>query len=175
MGQPRDRERVKQLLEWRLADAEKQRRGSTLIRIHLLLALLYHVRRQDALVMSSLLQALEIAHPADFVSPFLVEGRDLLPWLRRVPREHEARQFADQILSLASNERKTIDLSADALTDQEINILRLMAQGHTNPEIAGQLVLAVSTVRWYAKHICRKLGVHNRTQAAIRARKLDLL
>jgi len=56
-----------------------------------------------------------------------------------------------------------------------VNILQLMAQGHTNPEIAYRLVLAVSTVRWYVKQIFRKLGVHNRTQAANHARKLDLL
>jgi len=53
--------------------------------------------------------------------------------------------------------------------------LQLMAQGHTNPEIARRLVLAVSTVRWYAKQIFRKLGVHNRTQAATQAKKLNLI
>ena len=56
-----------------------------------------------------------------------------------------------------------------------MNILCLIAQGLSNPEIARKRILAVSTVRWYVKQIYQKLGVHNRTQAAVQARELNLL
>ncbi|WP_345348939.1 LuxR C-terminal-related transcriptional regulator [Candidatus Villigracilis affinis] len=63
----------------------------------------------------------------------------------------------------------------EPLNEQELGILRLIAQGFSNPEIAQKRSLAVSTVRWYVKHIYRKLGVHNRTQAAAQAREMRLL
>jgi len=174
-GKPNEWARVEHLLEWRLMDSEKQKRGSTILRIYLMQALLGQAQDRAEQAMSWLLRALEIAEPENYISPFLMEGQALHPYLRRVPREHVHRKFAQQILSCtASEDPKKYGLT-EALSEQEINILQLMAQGHTNPEIARRLVLAVSTVRWYVKQIFRKLGVHNRTQAANQARKLDLL
>jgi LuxR family maltose regulon positive regulatory protein len=158
-----------------MTDSVKQKRGSTILRVHLMQAMLHQAQRQDALVLSSILQALEIAQPEGYVSPFLVEGRTLLSSLQRVPRRHVTRKFADEILLYVSNQPQTTDVSANVLSAQEINILQLLAQGYTSPEIAVQLILAVSTVRWYTKQIYRKLAVHNRTQAAIQARRLNLL
>jgi DNA-binding NarL/FixJ family response regulator len=56
---------------------------------------------------------------------------------------------------------------AQALTDRELEILRLVAQGDSNPEIAGKLHLAPGTVRNYVSAILAKLGVSDRTQAAV--------
>ncbi|MDX1993999.1 MAG: LuxR C-terminal-related transcriptional regulator [bacterium] len=72
------------------------------------------------------------------------------------------------------NEPKTFSL-IEPLTEREIDILRLMAEGLSNPEIAERLVLGTETVRWYTKQIYGKLGVHSRTQASMRARDLGLL
>jgi LuxR family maltose regulon positive regulatory protein len=174
-GKPNEWERLEHLLTWRLIDSEKQKRGSTILRTVLMQALLYQAQDQAELVMSALFRALAIAQPENYISPFLVEGRALVPYLRRVPREHRLRNFAQQILSCSVNGYPESHSLTEALSEQEINILQLMAQGHTNPEIARRLVLAVSTVRWYVKQIFRKLGVHNRTQATNQARKLDLL
>jgi len=63
----------------------------------------------------------------------------------------------------------------DPLTERERDVLRLVAQGYSNREIAEELVLARGTVKWYVSQIFSKLGVTNRTQAAARARELDLL
>jgi predicted ATPase/DNA-binding NarL/FixJ family response regulator len=63
----------------------------------------------------------------------------------------------------------------EPLTDREQDILHLLARGYTNSEIAEELVLAVGTVKWYASQIYGKLGVSNRTEAAARARNLDLV
>jgi hypothetical protein len=52
------------------------------------------------------------------------------------------------------------------------HILKLVAGGFANKEIAEQLDLSVDTVCWYLKGIYRKLHVHSRTQAALRYRKL---
>ncbi len=63
----------------------------------------------------------------------------------------------------------------EPLTERELEVLGLLAEGLSNPEIAGQLILAVGTVKHYTSVIYGKLGVSNRTQAVIRARELNLL
>src|SRR5262249_12420219 len=64
---------------------------------------------------------------------------------------------------------------ADSLNERELEILRLIAEGLTNQEIAGQLIVSVNTVKWYAKEIYSKLHVSSRTQAVTRATALGLL
>jgi LuxR family maltose regulon positive regulatory protein len=61
------------------------------------------------------------------------------------------------------------------LSDRERVVLRLMAAGLSNQDIAAELVVAPSTVHWHLKNIYSKLNVHSRTQAAAVARELGLL
>ncbi len=63
----------------------------------------------------------------------------------------------------------------EALTSRENEILNLLADHHTNREIAGLLTLSLNTVKWYARQIYSKLGVGNRRQAVDRANELGLL
>jgi LuxR family maltose regulon positive regulatory protein len=63
----------------------------------------------------------------------------------------------------------------EPLTERELDVLRLIAQGLTNQEIADVLFISVNTVKTHAKHIYDKLNVRNRAQATIRATELDLL
>jgi DNA-binding NarL/FixJ family response regulator len=63
----------------------------------------------------------------------------------------------------------------EALTDRERQVLRLLAQGSSNPDIARQLHLARGTVRNYVSAILQKLGVADRTEAAVEALRRGLL
>ncbi len=63
----------------------------------------------------------------------------------------------------------------EPLSSRELEILRLLAGGATNREIAAQLVLAEGTVKNHVTHILDKLGVSDRTRAALKARDLGLL
>ena len=65
--------------------------------------------------------------------------------------------------------------TAEPLSEREIEILRLLTAGLSNREIADQLVVGVGTINWHVNNIYRKLDVHSRTQAAARARALNLL
>jgi DNA-binding NarL/FixJ family response regulator len=62
----------------------------------------------------------------------------------------------------------------DELTVREEEVLRMIADGRTNEEIATMLVLSLKTVRNHVSNICAKLSVSDRTQAAIRAREAGL-
>jgi DNA-binding NarL/FixJ family response regulator len=64
---------------------------------------------------------------------------------------------------------------SEMLTERELQVLRLLAEGYRNPEIAERLYLARGTVRNYVSGILQKLGVSDRTQAVIEALKRGLV
>ncbi|MEV0716605.1 response regulator transcription factor [Asanoa sp. NPDC050611] len=61
------------------------------------------------------------------------------------------------------------------LSDRELDVVRLLAQGRSNREIAAALYLAEGTVKNHVTNVLGKLGARDRTQAALRARALGLL
>lgn len=63
----------------------------------------------------------------------------------------------------------------EGLSEREREVLRLLAGGRTNREIAGELYLALGTVKAHVNNVYRKLGAKNRAEAVSRARDLDLL
>ena len=63
----------------------------------------------------------------------------------------------------------------EPLRPQELEVLRLIAAGRSNAEIAATLVIAVSTVKWHINNIYGKLDVRSRTQAIARAHELGVL
>jgi PAS domain S-box-containing protein len=63
----------------------------------------------------------------------------------------------------------------EALTPREVEILRLVAQGRTNRQISHELIISPATVKVHVEHILAKLGVSDRTQAAVRASEAGLL
>jgi LuxR family maltose regulon positive regulatory protein len=63
----------------------------------------------------------------------------------------------------------------EALSDRELEVLRLLAAGKPNRQIAEELVVTPKTVKKHVTHILDKLGAGNRTEATARARELGLL
>ncbi len=61
------------------------------------------------------------------------------------------------------------------LTERERDVLQCLAEGQSNRDIARRLVLEVGTVKFYLRDIFDKLGVENRTQAALKALKLGIV
>jgi len=63
----------------------------------------------------------------------------------------------------------------EPLSERELDILRLLSQGASNKEIADRLVITVGTVKNHVTNILAKLGVRDRTQAALKAKELGLI
>jgi LuxR family maltose regulon positive regulatory protein len=63
----------------------------------------------------------------------------------------------------------------EPLTPREMEIMRLICKGYSNPEIASELVVTINTVKKHTSNIYGKLGVSSRTQAIARAHELNLL
>lgn len=85
-------------------------------------------------------------------------------------------KLASQLLRrLAEESKPRPEASAEKLTRREIEVLRLLAQGHTNREIAQALVVSTGTVKVHVEHIIAKLGVSDRTQAAVKGIELGLI
>jgi len=76
---------------------------------------------------------------------------------------------------MASETPSQEELPNGRLSPREREVLQLLSQGQTNREIARNLTVSVSTVKIHVEHILSKLGVSDRTQAAVRAIELGLL
>jgi LuxR family maltose regulon positive regulatory protein len=126
---------------------------------------------------------LALAEPEGYIRVFLDVGepaRELLAaYLRSAAPGHKL--YAQKILdafSLTSQVSSPSPQPAgliEALTGRELEVLRLIALGRTNQEIAQQLIVAPGTIKAHTSSIYRKLDVANRTEAVGRARQLGIL
>ena len=91
--------------------------------------------------------------------------------LRRLMSESKGRPVEGPPL----HPKKQPGIPPEPLTPREGEVLGLLAQGQTNREIAQNLVVSSGTVKVHVQHIIAKLGVSDRTQAAVRALELGLL
>ena len=63
----------------------------------------------------------------------------------------------------------------EALSERELDVLRLLANGLSNPEIANKLIISVGTVKTHVHNILGKLGVRNRVEAIDAAKRIGLI
>jgi DNA-binding NarL/FixJ family response regulator len=85
------------------------------------------------------------------------------------------RAMAGKLLKAVANRMADEDKGEQALTERELFVLRLVASGASNQEIAQKLSISVNTVKSHLKNILDKLQVENRTQAATYALKHGLI
>ncbi|MCO5232937.1 MAG: response regulator transcription factor [Chitinophagales bacterium] len=76
-----------------------------------------------------------------------------------------------QLLRASSIEDNTISINTSTLSDREMEILELIAKGHTNTQIAELIFISPSTVRKHLENIYSKLQVHSKVEAINEARK----
>jgi LuxR family maltose regulon positive regulatory protein len=171
-------EDARQLLDTMESLASEQQRHRKLITIHLLQALADRAAGHTAGAIAHLESALALAVPEGYRRAFLDEDPTIVELLPQV--RHIAPDFVSQVLAAAIPQGLHPPLAGagalvEPLSERELEILRLIAAGRSNPEIAELLYLSLNTVKWHAKNLYGKLSVGSRVEAAARAQELDLL
>jgi LuxR family maltose regulon positive regulatory protein len=173
------------LLDALLAQARQLGRIDLTIEIQILRALALQAEGQGAQAIDALGEALSLAEPGGYLRIFLDEGQPMARLLRQAASRDIASAYVARLLA-AFGGPGSAEVEAgpsyphtqpliEPLSGRELEVLRLLATGLSNPEIANELVIAVSTVRSHCKSIYGKLDVHRRWDAVQRAQELGLI
>ncbi|HLG60452.1 MAG TPA: LuxR C-terminal-related transcriptional regulator [Ktedonosporobacter sp.] len=184
--------RALELLEHWFITAEQAGRVSVLVEILILQALALQLQHDGAGALKRVQRAVTLAEPGRYIRVFVTEGDPLARLLRHLLEQQRAQKVSGQAISIAYlstllkafTQSGTFSLSTshaesqpllDPLSLREREVLRLLAAGRKNREIADELVVVTGTVKAHINTIYQKLGATNRVQAITRARALGLL
>ena len=174
------------LLERLLQAAERGGRNRSVLEVLILLSIAHQMTGDPTAAIVSLEHALTLAESEGFVRIFLDEGLRMKMLLREFIKYGNGTDYADKLL-LAFEVEKYLDEETPAdtsttlspliepLSQRELDILRLFKTDLSGPEIAEELVIALSTVRTHTKNIYNKLNVKNRRAAVRQAIALGLI
>jgi LuxR family maltose regulon positive regulatory protein len=172
-------------------------RGGQLITALNLQALVLSEQGKRTEALAVLQGAVEQAEPEGYIRPFLDEGPQMAVMLRRLQANGMAPEYLTRVLeafesveweqgAVQTDVRPQTEATRvvpaqslpellEPLSERELEVLELIAEGRSNEEVGRALYVSVGTVKTHLKHIYGKLGVHTRTQAVARARELRLL
>jgi LuxR family transcriptional regulator, maltose regulon positive regulatory protein len=177
---------ARSLLERLLSAAEGGGRKGSVIEILVLQALAHQAQDDVPAALVPLERALALAQPEGYVRMFVDEGRPMVTLMEKMARQGNVpvRAYLRKLLAAhgppdGARESPGQAVGAggllDPLSERELEVLRLIAQGLSNREISQRLFRAVSTIKGHNQAIFEKLQVQSRTEAVARARDLDLL
>jgi LuxR family maltose regulon positive regulatory protein len=170
-------------------------RTGSLIEIQALQALALAAQGDEAAALTTLAQALILACPQGYLRVFADEGPPMATLLGRLVAAQRAEQgpARDVPLGYLGRLARSFDQNTAAtrpnaaqrtpvapglvepLSQREMDVLRLLAAGKPNQQIARELVVSLHTVKKHVTHVLGKLGAANRTEATARARELGLI
>jgi LuxR family maltose regulon positive regulatory protein len=184
--------RALERLEYWYVTADQAGRVRVLIEVLILQALALELQNDRAGALCRLKRAVTLAEPGRYIRLFVAEGDPLAHILRHLLEQQRICKASERTVSIAylstllkafakpctfrlptapADSRSLID----PLSLREREVLRLIALGRKNREIADELVVVTGTVKAHINMIYQKLGVTNRVQAITRARTLGLL
>jgi LuxR family maltose regulon positive regulatory protein len=132
-------------------------------------------------------RALSLAEPEVYVRMFVDEGDPMTALLRSLQARGASSGYVDRLLVALQRSGggarvpvgPTVSTYGqrlpEGLSERELEVLRLVASGRSNREIARELYVSLGTVKTHINNTYRKLGVNSRTRAVARARDLDLV
>lgn len=172
-------ERALALLARLLRAVEMEGRAGVQIEALALQALAHWRRGERAGAMTALERALRLAEPEGYVRLFADLGLPMARLLQEARSRAVLPEYVERLLAAFGGDHAFAPLTEKALPEplspREREVLRLAAAGLTNREIAERLGIAAETVKKHTASIYGKLGVRSRTEAAARARELDVL
>jgi LuxR family maltose regulon positive regulatory protein len=173
------------LLSDRLRAAETAGRAGSLIAILTVEALVRAVHDDTLKALVALGRALALAEPEQYIRVFADEGPPMVQLLHTLLARDGSREYVRILLGVLTGttaDRSAVNRSevpakglVEPLSERERDVLRLLAAGLTNVEIAHELVVALPTIKTHLQHIYSKLAVHGRREAVIRARQLKVI
>ncbi|HPL27960.1 MAG TPA: LuxR C-terminal-related transcriptional regulator [Anaerolineae bacterium] len=161
--------------------AEAGVRLGEVIEIRVLEAVALRAGGELGAALASLERALAPAEPEGYVRSFVDGGAPVAALLADLAADRRSSHAAYVRRLLAAfgletgGQTEALAGLAETLSERELEVLRCMAAGLTNGEIAARLVVALSTVKTHINHIFAKLDVTTRTQALVKASELGLL
>ncbi|MEM7345754.1 MAG: LuxR C-terminal-related transcriptional regulator [Chloroflexota bacterium] len=174
---------VMTLLDRLLREAKVPDRVGSILEILIVQAVAQAARKNTQQALILLEQALALAEPEQYIQIFIDEGSPMEYLLSKMVTQGEMTAYIDRLL-VAFDLEKTDEVNPqaasphlliDPLTQRELEVLQLIAQGLSNREISERLFLALDTVKGHNRRIYGKLQVQRRTEAVARARELGLL
>ena len=163
--------------------AEKRGFHRRIIEVLALKALALHQKGDLEGALQEIAKALALAEPEGYQRTFVDEGEPMSRLLYQAIARGTSSEYAGQLLGALSEESQRIESAIpppagnliEPLSERELEVLGLIAEGLSNAEIARRLYISLSTVKGHTTNIFGKLGVRNRTGAVTRARSLGLL
>jgi len=170
-------------LERLLSSAENGGRMGSVIEILVLQALAQPKQGKSSRALMPLERALTLAEPENYVRMFVNEGERMRDLLRFATAKGIASAYTRRLLDAFGEpvglpsipQQAPAVVLAEPLTAREIEILRLIAAGMRNQEIADRLFIGLATVKRHVANAYGKLGVDHRTEAVAMATELNLL
>ena len=179
VAERRDAEDLDAALDALVSTAESQGQIGNALDGRVVRALLYRSRGDLSGALSELEPALTVGVPTGYRRLFLDEGEPMVELLGLAARRLDPTggRLASEVIDSAAAEAVPVArLPSDAaLSEREVEVLRLLATGLTGPEIAQQLFVSVNTLRTHTRHIFTKLDVTTRRAAVLRAGELHLI
>jgi LuxR family maltose regulon positive regulatory protein len=177
-GKPK--EALPLLQPWR-EDATQNGRVRSQMEALCLEALAHYASANGSAAANTLREALVIGQTKGFHRIFLDEGSRMAALLQTILPTLSSRSlriFATSVLHSFSPEQLspfTSQVGMEPISQQELRVLRLLAAGLSNADIARELIVSTNTVKTHVKSIYRKLHVNSRTEARDVARELKLV
>jgi LuxR family maltose regulon positive regulatory protein len=156
------------------------KRTGRLLEALTLQALILQAQDDKTQALTILSEALALAEPEDYIRLFVDEGSAMADLLRQAQTQKLFPHYLPRLLKALPSPAAPLPSPAlapllDPLSEREIEILKLIAAGMSNQELANTLFLTVGTVKWHLNNIYSKLDARSRTQAIARARELRLI
>jgi LuxR family transcriptional regulator, maltose regulon positive regulatory protein len=154
------------------------------LKVMVLQAVAHHAYGEKDMAAQVLGDTLSLAEPGGFIRTFIDEGLPMAHLLSESSAQGMMPDYIGKLLAAFEAEQQKREDKSDRspaqpliepLSQRELEILQLIAQGLSNREISERLFLALSTVKGHNRIIYGKLQVQRRTEAVARARELGLL
>jgi LuxR family transcriptional regulator, maltose regulon positive regulatory protein len=178
-GQP---EQAGELIDWLTEINRKRGYKRREVEFLVLRALAWLLIDETDLAIDALAEALKVGEAEGYFLTFVQEGKPMARLLYLAIQQKKSLTYASKLLNAVlsgysdnAEFENRVDELVEKLSERELEVLHLIADGLSNAEIAQRLYISLSTVKGHTANIYGKLGVKNRTQAVARARSFGLL